>query len=549
MELIKNSGNNSHGFSNEYNIVNALNNKKIYELPSNLKKFILSICSDNNISHNQYTKVKSKLASKQIDITTGRKINPKVDLFISIGENVFGISTKIGSGNSVHQEKVDSFIEWAINSDNIIINDYSVLDDLKFFIWADGTLDGTAKIVKDVNGKIKGRFSTSSFKKLYPEKRDRIQEFLNLNKLEIIKRALFFGKTNTEVHYIYHGNTKHGKWLKKTDLINLNLNYPLSNSTLNVGRLSFQIYNSDLKGTKSGASKRGFIQLKYGSISKDLEMLMLLNSNNTGSFEGDIEEFNFSQMLNKNKKHKFWNILLKDLKLSENSNLYAIKVEGRKYSRIIEKKVMCKSDCYLISTPKPINRELLLKNNHQLTESDLKYIENYNIITDSGVSIKIQNSTNYTISKISISTFKNIFNSYINNIDYYIASLIFYTSKKKVNLNSSIASNLNINIKKFISFVNSTFNIQLKSLSDTETLSKLNKLIKKDLVRIINENIEIKEGIFTGKGWFESPYYINYVYSQGELTKNLFPKFIIDNGSGRSKGNYTIIIKPTSSKK
>jgi len=445
--------------------------------------------------------------------------------------------------------RVDSFIEWAINSDNIIINDYSVLDDLKFFIWADGTLDGTAKIVKDVNGKIKGRFSTSSFKKLYPEKRDRIQEFLNLNKLEIIKRALFFGKTNTEVHYIYHGNTKHGKWLKKTDLINLNLNYPLSNSTLNVGRLSFQIYNSDLKGTKSGASKRGFIQLKYGSISKDLEMLMLLNSNNTGSFEGDIEEFNFSQMLNKNKKHKFWNILLKDLKLSENSNLYAIKVEGRKYSRIIEKKVMCKSDCYLISTPKPINRELLLKNNHQLTESDLKYIENYNIITDSGVSIKIQNSTNYTISKISISTFKNIFNSYINNIDYYIASLIFYTSKKKVNLNSSIASNLNINIKKFISFVNSTFNIQLKSLSDTETLSKLNKLIKKDLVRIINENIEIKEGIFTGKGWFESPYYINYVYSQGELTKNLFPKFIIDNGSGRSKGNYTIIIKPTSSKK
>lgn len=51
--------------------------------------------------------------------------------------------------------------------------------------------------------------------------------------------------------------------------------------------------------------------------------------------------------------------------------------------------------------------------------------------------------------------------------------------------------------------------------------------------------------IFTGKGCFDAPYYIDYIYKNKELSKDIMPsKYQISNGSGRSKGKYTIIFKP-----
>ena len=538
-------GDNSHGFNNEQSLVNYLNNKIYKDLNIHLKKFISQIAAEHSIYINDYTKIKSYVASRELDPETKRKINPKPDFYIKINESdKFGISTKMGSGNSVHQEKVESFIKWIKSNSNIKVNETSIYNDLRLLIWGDGTLDGSGSINKDSKGYVIGRYTTKEFKKIYPKEHERIQEFLKKNANEIIKRALFLGKTNSEVHYIYHGTIINGVWISQKELLDYNLNYPLYNSTFNVGRMSFQIYNADKKGTPSGSKKRGDIQFKYGQLENDIEKLMLLNSSNIGTYEGNLEEFNFSKFMNKNKNNNYWNYLYSNLKLDENRYYYIIKVEGLKLSSNSNKKVMCKADNYLIETITPIDKKILLENEFQLTESDLEKIPKYKIVNESGISIKQKNSKSYTITKLTVGNFISAFSNYIQEPKYISAALIFYNTKSQVYKNYQIAKDLNIDESKFIEFFQKKFNINIVNLLDYSSLSSIKRLVKELIFKTIEENIDLKNALFTGKGWFEAPYYINFLYSSGQLTDQIFIPYRIDNGSGRSIGKYTIILKP-----
>lgn len=538
-------GDNSHGFNNEKLIINALNNKKFVNLNPHLKKFVKTICEDHNVPISNNTLIESKKADKETDPITNKKINAKPDLYITINKKqTFGISTKMGSGNSVHQEKIESFLEWLNKNKDILIDDPSIFDDFRLLIWGDGTLNGSAPIKRDAQGIVIGRYSTKEFKSLYPDKWKKIQLFLNKNKIELIKRALFFGKTHKEVHYIYHGTDNQGTWISQKELLKLNIEKPLDSSTFNIGRMSFQIYNADKKGTPSGEKKRGEIQFKYGKLANDLQLLMLNSNENKGSFEGDLEEFNLSKLLNKNKNHSFWKFLSEKLNLNKTKNYYVVKVVGQKYSKNANKKVMCKTDNYLIETLTPIDKKYLLKNEYLLTESDLPNLNYYKKISESGISVKQKDSKNYTITKMTLPNFYSAFKDYLDDINFYIQALVLYCDKKQVNKNKNIAKDLKVNELAFCEFFNKKYNIEINGIYDYSSLTKITKLVKEEIKQIIETNYNLKEGIFKGKGWFDSPYYINFMYSHGKLTDEVFSSYHIDNGSGRSKGIYTLIIKP-----
>lgn len=544
MAKIKLTGDNSHGFENETQLANELNNKQLKELNIHLKKFIKNICTDHDIEIKDTMLIKAYKAGTEIAPDTKRKINPKPDIYVDINGMCFGISTKMGTGNSFHQEKVESFISWIKTNDNIISKSEALYNDLRYFIWSDGTLDGTAPVVKNSDGSVIGRFATKDFKKLHLNKWEKIQNFLSKNQKEIIKRAVFLGKSNKEVHYIYHGTTINGVWISQNELINYILENPLDTSVFNVGRLSFQIYNADLKATAAGAKKRGQIQLKYTSIEKDIENLMLVKSQNISTFEGNLEEFNFSKMMNKNERHPFWEYLHSTLSLDRNKFYYVVKVEGQKFSKNAKKNVMCKSDNYLIETLNPIDKSILLAKEYQLVESDLNEISEYTIIKESGISIKQKESKSYTITKMTINNFKSAFQEYIDDIDLISTALIFYCTSKQVSKNYKIANDLKIEESTFISYFSDKYGITAKNLLDYNALSEITNLAKGIVKSTIETNDMLKKALFSGKGWFEAPYYINFLYSYGNLTNEIYTPYNIDNGSGRSKGKYYITIKP-----
>lgn len=256
---IKNKNNMSKsGFDNEIIICNYINNKKIYELNNNIKNLITEIFPN----HNQSNKINCEIEGGQ----------NKSDLVIKINNIEKRISVKIGYGNSVHQEPIIEFIKFLTDRYNIS-ND--LINDLKLFIWGDGTIDGT--------GKKENRLTATQFKNKNPERILHISKFMDTHKKELIKRFLVYGpKSNKKPDYIYYGNITKGYWVK-TDTVVEKLCNEKSNGIIPIGKLTFQAWNRAIKGLKS-EKKRGVIQIKWPTIKKDLKSWM---KNEQGDYRRD----------------------------------------------------------------------------------------------------------------------------------------------------------------------------------------------------------------------------------------------------------------------
>ena len=117
------------GFENETLIELYLNGKKFLDLNDNWK----------NILEVMFKKSLDKTTKISCEKKGGQN---KSDLIISNNNTSFSVSVKKGSGNSVHQEPLEEFIDFL--KDSYEINE-QISNDLRYFIWGDGTLDGRGK--------------------------------------------------------------------------------------------------------------------------------------------------------------------------------------------------------------------------------------------------------------------------------------------------------------------------------------------------------------------------------------------------------------------
>lgn len=517
--MAKETGDNAHGFKNEKNIVFDLENKKYKDLNLNLKRFISYIAKCEGKKINNETKIDSRIEKNN---------KKKQDLYVSIDGDEYAISVKMGSGNSTHQEKCEDFIDYIVNSFGA---SKQLCDDIRIMIWCDGTLDGSGLVAE--------RLDKKDYLLQYASGIERIRTFLNNHTKELIERVLFVGRHNSKVDYIYHGTALSGKWISANELIEYQLNNPkkIGQSLAALGRMNLQVWNRCLKGEHD--EKRGQIQIKYTSMEKDLQNIMHSCEENVGTFEGDQEEFNISRMMNKSKNSSLWSTIGYK---NNNDDLYVIKVMYNAYSKIAKKKVKAKTDAYIIS--KKIDEKFLLEREYILTEADIKEQE-YNIVMDTGISVKKNNSKKYTYEKLSYNSFIELFDKYIDNPSLIFCGLTLYQEDKNINLNNKIVEDCHFTEEEFTKIMGLKTGIRNPSIYTKENVKAFRDYCEIALRNIIENNKEVKEMIFTGKGCFEAPYYVNYIFKEGKLSDKVIPeKYQISNGSGRSKGKYTIIFKP-----
>ncbi len=237
--------NNKSGFENEDIIKDALHNKTFEELNDNLQELIKH-CFES------YDGI--ILCEKQ----AGQN---KSDLKITIGNESYTYSIKKGTGNSVHQELVNRFIDFLKNNYSI---SHQLENDIKFFIWGDNTYDGS--------GQVEDRLSASQFKNKYPEVIKRIIDFFAPIKKDLIRRFVIDGDdcSSFSSDYIYYGNDVDGICCKAEKALDW-----LSNNncrgTIPIGRLSFQAWNRNINGGNKSENKRGVIQLKWANIKEDIK--------------------------------------------------------------------------------------------------------------------------------------------------------------------------------------------------------------------------------------------------------------------------------------
>lgn len=239
-------GNNTSGFENENELIKYLNNKNVKNLNNNIKNFIFFLFG--NIDE-----------ESTIQATSG-KSGQKPDMIIAIDDKIKRISIKKGTGNSVHQEKIDVFVEFlmSINIPNEIINK------LLRFHWGDGTSDGTGA----------QRVSSSYYKQQFPEEIEIINEEFNKGKniKEFIYRFILQGKSSDYdiVDALYYGNVKEGHWASREEIVDYAINNIFSLSTVHFGPLTYQIWNRCLNFNPKTENRRNVMQVKWGSLLNDL---------------------------------------------------------------------------------------------------------------------------------------------------------------------------------------------------------------------------------------------------------------------------------------
>lgn len=256
---------------------------------------------------------------------------------------------------------------------------------------------------------------------------------------------------------------------------------------------------------------------------------------NKGTKEGTEQEVSFVKELNKKENLSYWDTL----SLDPNSH-YAIRVISKKYGSLNEAKILPKADAFIAYGEVPL--EYLQSKDYFLDENDIKQF-NLSPINASGISIKRADSKQYQIMKMSPSTFKKLFGSNI----LASGSSIYCNEEIEFIKNNNLLAAWGISEDEFISYFNQELNISLISVTDATSKENL-KLIKtfsnEKIAEIINSDKSISDFIFFGIGNFEEPFTAQWLYEYGVFRKNDIIPFTVTTGSGRSKGVYTLVLKP-----
>ena len=215
------------GLNNEYQIIKAYNNKRIKELTSKQKSVINSF--DSFDSDDYFIKAKKV------------KGNYKPDIDFIIKKKDYLVSVKKGSGNSVHQEKIETFVTFC---KEYLDMSNDVEEALLYYLYGDGTLDGS--------GNISNRLGNDDVKKKYSKEIEVIDNFFDEHAMDLIERFLVTGRFGRDsgiiAKYLYHGTYEKGVICK---LNNLSIEYIANQKKnkgngLHIGPLTVQTWNRNL---------------------------------------------------------------------------------------------------------------------------------------------------------------------------------------------------------------------------------------------------------------------------------------------------------------
>lgn len=259
-----------------------------------------------------------------------------------------------------------------------------------------------------------------------------------------------------------------------------------------------------------------------------------------GTLEGTQEEENFVIEQNRNKNNYIWDMLIQDgvLKREELNSHFFIRVTKNKFSQLSKQLVFPKSDVHLVKGN--VDNKVLEELNYLLTEKEMD-IFNLIPIEKTGVSIKMRNSKNYQILKLTPNSFNALFGNYILGA----GASVFCQNEDELIKNKELITGWNLTQSMFDNFFQKNLfknkNIEYKK----EHYKKIKDFSIQYIKNIVDTNLNIQEIIFNGKSIFEEPYCATYTFINNTFKRAEIYPYTVTTGSGRSKGNYTIVFKPS----
>lgn len=265
---------------------------------------------------------------------------------------------------------------------------------------------------------------------------------------------------------------------------------------------------------------------------------------NKGTKEGTEEEISFVKELNKNKDSPYWKTFNHPL---NKKNLFAIHVTTHKFGKINNANIKPKADVFLAYSEEPVPKGYLQENNFYLCEEDMSKF-NLTPMNHTGISVKRKDSEKYQILKMNPQTFKKVFGTF----ELGAGASIYCNDPEELYKNTSVLNGWNtdwVKFDKFFSFIKNISLLKNNSAQQTtrlEIAKEIKKYSNQLIEKTINENKLISDFVFQGLGNFEEPFTATWFFELNKLRKASIIPFAITTGSGRSHGDFTIVVKPVS---
>ncbi len=268
---------------------------------------------------------------------------------------------------------------------------------------------------------------------------------------------------------------------------------------------------------------------------------------NRGTHSGDLAEIEFVKRFNSQKNNQDFDFYIKDLGIEELNDIYMVRVTTKQYSKLSHQTVMTRADTYLINSKDQLINKLLYENDYYLDENMLinNHI-NYSSIDYSGISVKMSDSSKFQILKLTPDSFKNLFGEY----ELGAGASIYCLKQNEIEKNDSVFIGWKTTKDKVINRYKNDIpdliklNENISVIEQIKIYKELKEFSNKRIAEIINNDSHLKEIIFNGYHIYEQPYSASYFYKGGKIKKLNYIPFTVTTGSGRSNGNFTIVLKP-----
>ena len=234
------------GYQNENEFVMSLNKKKFSSLLPNFQDLLLNLYG--NLDNDNVVYCRKDYEKKKFDIE------------IIVNGIIKRISIKKGINNSVHVERISSFIHFLIDSN---VSREAVIEYLRYH-YADGTQNG-----RGIN-----RISGHEYKEQNQDKIDYINE--QINNPYVLRRAInrfvLQGKNSAiKVDGIIYGTVNDFLFISSDDVMNILMSKQNIYSTgVHFGNLFCQPMTRNLNYNPKYEKKRFCVQIKWYSIFDDI---------------------------------------------------------------------------------------------------------------------------------------------------------------------------------------------------------------------------------------------------------------------------------------
>ena len=269
---------------------------------------------------------------------------------------------------------------------------------------------------------------------------------------------------------------------------------------------------------------------------------------NRGTFSGDIAEIEFVKLFNTEKKSNRFKEYIDQFNSYNVNNIYMVRVTTKQYSKLSNKNLMTRADTYLIKSEDSKLKNILLENENYLDEEILNDNNiKYSPIDFSGVSVKMSDSSRFQILKLTPDSFYKLFKEY----ELGASASIYCQKEEELSKNDMVCAGWHTSKQEIINkyckdmpSLNCLLNKDLSKFDEIMIYKELKWFANNRIAEIIDNDKYLQEIIFNGYHIYEEPYSASYFYKGDAIKKLNYIPFWVTTGSGRSKGNFTIVLKP-----